>query len=137
MKRHQTRRRKLVGFFFNSFAVALKDALFVAIDSAIILLIAFNQIAMQNVVPEFMPQGEGLPPRRLVLMIGDAPLPRLGLAIDEGAHAAFQIALFDGDDRALWRDLRRIFECQKLNIDRMAIEAIRPVNCWIIPFRLC
>lgn len=103
MKRHQTRRRKLVGFFFNSFAVALKDALFVAIDSAIILLIAFNQIAMQNVVPEFMPQGEGLPPRRLVLMIGDAPLPRLGLAIDEGAHAAFQIALFDGDDRALWR----------------------------------
>ena len=74
-----------------------------------------------------MPKGEGLPPRRLVLMIGDAPLPRLGLAIDEGAHAAFQIALFDGDDRALWRDLLRIFECQKLNIDRMAIEAIRPV----------
>ena len=55
MKRHQKRGRKLVGFFFNPFAVALKDALFVAIDPAIILLIAFNQIAMQNVMPEFMP----------------------------------------------------------------------------------
>jgi filamentous hemagglutinin len=104
MKGHQKSGRKLVGLFFNSFAVALKDALFVAIDPAIILLIALNQIAMQNVVPEFMPQGEGLPPRRLVLMISNAPLPRLGLAVDEGAHAAFQIAFFDRDDRSLWRD---------------------------------
>ena len=67
MKRHQKRGRKLVGFFFNSFAVALKDALLVAINPAIISFIALNLIAMQNVVSEFMPQGEGLSPRRLVL----------------------------------------------------------------------
>src|ERR1700677_4563855 len=57
-------------------------------------------------------------------MVGNAPLPGLFFAVNKCAHAAFQIAFFDEVDRALRRDLTRIFERQGSNVDGLSIEAI-------------